>query len=155
MRIHMKKLLLLLLLPSLTFADGLPNKTLTPGSLNPDVTISNMKQTICVPKYSDTIRPSSYYTNKLKIKQLNEYGYADKNPKNYEEDHLVPLSIGGHPTDPRNLWPQPRLISNSAAKKDVFERWAHRAVCSGKVDLKTIQHYFANDWLAGYNHYIK
>lgn len=155
MRIHMKKLLLLLLLPSLTFADGLPNKTLTPGSLNPDVTISNMKQTICVPKYSDTIRPSSYYTNTLKIKQINEYGYADKNPQNYEEDHLIPLSIGGHPTDPRNLWPEPRLISNSAAKKDVFENWAHRAVCSGKVDLKTIQHYFANDWLAGYNHYIK
>ena len=151
----MKKLLLLLLLPSLTFADGLPNKTLTPGSLNPDVTIYNMKQTICVPNYSDTIRPSTYYTNKLKIKQMNEYGYADKNPKNYEEDHLVPLSIGGHPTDPRNLWPQPRLISDGATKKDVFERWAHRAVCKGLVDLPTIQNYFANDWLAGYNRYIK
>lgn len=155
MRIRMKKLLLLLLLPSLTFADGLPNKSLNPGLLNPNVTISNMKQTICVPNYSDTIRPPTSYTNKLKIKQINQYGYADKNPKNYEEDHLIPLSLGGHPTDPRNLWPEPRLISNGAAKKDVFENWAHRAVCSGKIDLQTIQNYFANDWLAGYNRYIK
>ena len=32
---------------------------------------------------------------------------------------------------------------------------AMSAVCKGLVDLPTIQNYFANDWLAGYNRYIK
>ncbi len=36
-----------------------------------------------------------------------EYGYADRNPAHYQEDHLVPLELGGAPRDPRNLWPQP------------------------------------------------
>src|SRR3954447_16464956 len=25
----------------------------------------------------------------------------------YQEDHLISLEIGGDPTDPRNLWPEP------------------------------------------------
>jgi hypothetical protein len=25
----------------------------------------------------------------------------------FQEDHLISLELGGHPTDPRNLWPQP------------------------------------------------
>ena len=25
----------------------------------------------------------------------------------YQEDHLISLELGGHPTDPRNLWPEP------------------------------------------------
>ena len=28
-------------------------------------------------------------------------------PSDYQEDHLVSLELGGHPTDPRNLWPEP------------------------------------------------
>jgi hypothetical protein len=27
--------------------------------------------------------------------------------QDYHEDHLVPLCVGGHPIDSRNLWPQP------------------------------------------------
>jgi hypothetical protein len=28
------------------------------------------------------------------------------NPKDYEEDHLISLELGGAPRDPKNLWPQ-------------------------------------------------
>ena len=34
--------------------------------------------------------------------------YADTNPiSDYEEDHLIPLELGGSPTSPLNLWPEP------------------------------------------------
>jgi hypothetical protein len=152
----MKKLLLVaLLLPSLACADGLPNAKLTAGALNPNVTTGNIKSTICVPNYTATIRPSSYYTNKLKLKQIKEYGYVDKDPKHYEEDHLIPLSVGGATSDPANLWPEPRYGVNHAAKKDVLEAWAHRAVCKGTLNLKVAQDMFATDWVAGYNKYIR
>jgi len=26
---------------------------------------------------------------------------------NYEEDHFIPLEVGGNPEDPGNLWPEP------------------------------------------------
>jgi hypothetical protein len=38
----------------------------------------------------------------LKRQQIREYGYADRHLGAYEEDHLIPLSIGGAPYDPRN-----------------------------------------------------
>ena len=37
---------------------------------------------------------------KSRTEQMREYGDADTNPKDYEEDHLIPLEIGGNPTDP-------------------------------------------------------
>ena len=76
-------------------ASGLPDPVLTPGAINLNVTQENIQQTVCVKGYTKTIRPPVYYTNKLKKQQIREYGYADMNPKHYEEDHLIALSIGG------------------------------------------------------------
>jgi hypothetical protein len=152
----MRKLLLLLLFPILAQAEtGLPDSKLTPGALNPNVTLQNMNQTICVPNYTKTIRPSSSYTNKLKKKQIAQYNYIDTDPTHYEEDHLIPLSLGGAPSDPANLWPQPRAGVNGAGKKDILESWAHRQVCKGKLDLGVAQRFFAGNWLSGYDYYIK
>jgi hypothetical protein len=80
-----------------------PDPNCTPGALNPDVTQENIAQTICVPGYTRTIRPPASYTSQLKVRQIVEYGYEDTNPADYEEDHFIPLELGGHPTDPRNL----------------------------------------------------
>lgn len=52
-------------------------------------------------------RPSSSYTSALKIRQIRDLGYTDTNPADYEEDHLVQLSLGGDPRSESNLWPQP------------------------------------------------
>ena len=35
-----------------------------------------------------------------------EYGETGS-PSDYQEDHLISLELGGNPTDPRNLWPEP------------------------------------------------
>jgi hypothetical protein len=63
------------------WAADLPNPSVTPGATNPAVNQGDIDQTICIRGYTKTIRPSAYYTNRLKKVQLAQYGYADRNPK--------------------------------------------------------------------------
>src|SRR6184192_1761749 len=69
---------------------------LTPGVLNTDVTPATIRSTICVPGWTRTIRPSTDYTNDLKLEQMRSYG-ARRGPADYQEDHLISLELGGHP----------------------------------------------------------
>ncbi|HLX31882.1 MAG TPA: hypothetical protein VKR79_03820, partial [Gaiellaceae bacterium] len=46
----------------------------TPGVLNPDVTQTNIRTTICRTGWTRTVRPPVSYTNDLKRRQLREYG---------------------------------------------------------------------------------
>src|SRR5437016_11891368 len=94
--------------------NGLPDSICTPGVADPRVTQANILTTICVSGYTTKVRPSTAYTNALKVEQIRAYGYADTNPTDYEEDHLIPLELGGHPTDPKNLWPEPLGGANAA-----------------------------------------
>lgn len=70
------------------FASDLPNPSLTPGTIDPSITKENIQSTVCVKGYTKTVRPPASYTNTLKKRQMRQYGYADTNPKHYEEDHL-------------------------------------------------------------------
>ncbi|MBV6700489.1 hypothetical protein [Kitasatospora aureofaciens] len=128
----------------------LPDPTCTPGATNPDVTQATIDDTICVPGYSTSIRPPSSYTTKLKIQQIAEYGYADTDTSSYEEDHFIPLSLGGHPTDPHNLWPQPQYPTGpngqTSRDKDTVEYKLYRAVCNHQVDLVPAQQAIVTDW---------
>jgi hypothetical protein len=124
---------------------GEPDPTLTPGALNPDVTQANIGSTVCMQGWTATIRPSAEYTHDLKIRQIAEYGYSDTRLSSYEEDHLVPLSIGGAPSDPRNLWPEPITISLDDGRpvgadvKDALEDTLVGRVCSGAMSLADAQ----------------
>jgi len=138
----------------LAMAGDLPDKRLTTGYINPEVTQENIHSTVCVKGYSKSIRPPSYYTNKLKKRQLAEYGYADSNPQHYEEDHLIPLSIGGSPDHPKNLWPQPRQSEWNAEKKDRLEFKIYRLVCEGKVPLDEARQAMAENWIEAYKRYM-
>ncbi len=124
----------------------LPDSTCTPGTTNPNVTPSTIGSTICVDGWTKTIRPPVSYTDHLKIQQIAEYGYADTSPADYEEDHLIALSLGGHPTDPHNLWPEPRYGSPNAADKDKIENYLRAQVCAGKMPLVEAQKGIATDW---------
>jgi hypothetical protein len=84
-----------------------PDPAITPGVPNPDVTQATIQQTICVSHWTATIRPAPSYTDHLKVQQLQAARYKDKSPAHYEEDHLISLELGGHPRDPKNLWPEP------------------------------------------------
>ena len=98
-----------LLLTALTHCGGdggsgeqavLASATLTPGALNPDVTQATIATTICKHGWTGTVRPPSSYTSRLKVEQMAQYGLTGS-PSDYQEDHLVSLELGGHPTDPR------------------------------------------------------
>src|SRR5262245_58941588 len=95
----------------------------TPGVLNPDVTQATIKSTICTRGWTKTIRPPTSYTNALKVKQMREYGVGGRR-SDYQEDHLISLELGGHPTDPRNLWPEPYPTASEvdAIENDLNEK---------------------------------
>ena len=112
-------------------ADG----TRTPGVLNPDVTQATIRTTICVRGWTKTIRPPTSYTNALKAKQMREYGVGGS-LSGYQEDHLISLELGGHPTDPRNLWPEPYP---RASEVDSIENELNAKVCSGDLSLESAQ----------------
>ncbi|MFB6536432.1 hypothetical protein ACFCY8_17240 [Streptomyces noursei] len=124
----------------------LPDATCQPGAYNPDVTQSTIDSTICVPGWTKTVRPPVSYTTPLKIKQIAEYGYSDTDTADYEEDHLVPLELGGAPRDPKNLWPEPRYGNEPAASKDSVENKLKTAVCNGTVQLDAARSAIATDW---------
>jgi len=124
----------------------LPDPVCTPGATNPDVTPDTIGSTICVPGWTKTIRPPMSYTDALKVQQIAEYGYGDTATADYEEDHLVSLELGGSPTDPRNLWPEPHYGSPNAANKDQVENYLKAQVCAGKRALADVQRGIATDW---------
>ena len=104
--------------------------------------------------WTATVRPPSAYTSALKVAQIIEYGYTDRNPSDYEEDHLVPLELGGATRDPRNLWPQPRTATLpdgtevDADAKDGLEDALKGDVCAGTMELGAAQRAIAGDWVA-------
>lgn len=139
--------------PDIDSQYSLPNSVLTPGATNPDITPANFHEEICV-KGAQRYRPSASYTNGLKKKQLRDYGYQDTDVTHFEEDHLIPLSLGGHPRDPKNLWPEPWQGEWGAHKKDELERVLYHDACHGKIDLDTAQKAFSNNWIEAYRRYV-
>jgi hypothetical protein len=157
-----------------------PDPVATPGALNPAISFRNQATTICAASgwTTNVIRPPSALTTRLKREQLAARGWTIVNPLPtvatrrglgtipdvracvprsatlacYEEDHLVPLTLGGHPTAVENLWPQPIL---EARLKDRLEQTLHRRVCAGLVDLADAQRAIATDWHRAYRTFIE
>jgi hypothetical protein len=120
----------------------LPDPACTPGVPDPRVTQANLGTTICQSGYTRTVRPPVDYTERLKREGMVAYGFTDS-ISDHEEDHLIPLELGGSPDDPRNLWPQPGRSPNA---KDGVENQLHALVCSGRVTLAKAQAAIADDW---------
>jgi hypothetical protein len=109
--------------------------TRTPGVLNPDVTQSTIGSTICRRGWTSTVRPPTSYTSALKLRQMALYREAGP-PARYQEDHLISLELGGNPTDPRNLWPEPYPRASAV---DRIENELNAQVCSGALRLAEAQ----------------
>lgn len=149
----MKKLIfvVMMFLCNSVFAQAV--KVPVPGAINPAVTQDNIQTNICIPGFTKTIRPPASYTNKLKLKQMKDLGLTGT-PHDYEEDHLISLELGGNPTDPNNLWPEPWVGSENAHMKDQIENKLHKMVCAGQITLAEAQKDIATDWLGAYKKYI-
>jgi hypothetical protein len=66
---------------------------------------------------------------------MRAYGLGGS-PRDFQEDHLISLELGGHPTDPRNLWPEPYP---RASQVDRIENDLNAQVCSGALSLADAQ----------------
>ena len=73
-------------------------------------------------------------------------------PKPYgstlEIDHIVSLELGGS-NDPANLVPEQAAFASNAPGfhvKDLLENAVHKAVCSGKLSLRSAQQQIASNW---------
>jgi hypothetical protein len=146
-----------LLMPLCAWAgSSLPDRSMTPGAINPDVTAQTIDQTICVRGWTRSVRPGVRYTERLKKSQIRAYGYADTRPWQYEEDHLIPLDLGGSPDSPLNLWPEPHLGAGvfGSYAKDRLEARMVKLVCRHQLSLDRARAMMATDWVAAYRRYI-
>jgi hypothetical protein len=88
------------------FAAEVPDDRVTPGAIDPTVTQHNIDQTICARGWTRKIRPPESYTYRLKRAQLHRpsspYFIADADMRDFEEDHRVPLGLGGAPESCRD-----------------------------------------------------
>ena len=137
-------------------ASAEPNPALTPGALNPRVTQATIRSTICVPGFTRGIRPPEGYTERLKREGIRAYGYTDRRLRDYEEDHLISLELGGSPDSPRNLWPEPHHVIGGwgSYAKDRLENRLHRLVCGGRMPLAQAQYEISHDWIGAYRRYV-
>jgi hypothetical protein len=157
-----------------------PDSSKTPGFANPGITQDNIADNLCNPNWSTKrVRPPTSYTNPLKLTQMQQYGdtvsdptaacmLSSNNKGCYEEDHLISLENGGHPRDPRNLWPEPYKTqiggqTVGARQKDTVENYIHNAICfdvpghkshgtaaHSSMTLHRGQEILTGDWFACY-----
>ena len=111
--------------------------------INPQVTEANLGATICATGWMRTVRPPVQYTDRLKREQMAQLGLVGS-PADYEEDHRLPLELGGDPRAPHNLTPEPH---SSSSGKDQDENVFRHRVCSGEP-LKQAQSEFVAKWLS-------
>lgn len=144
----------LLLMSGLVSAASIrPNKTITPGDINPAVTQSNIADTICKTGWTATQRPDKYYSINIKRKQIKQYKYRDTAPAHYEEDHFISLELGGS-NAPANLWPERLAGKCGALIKDRIEDRLHKLVCNGTITLDQAQKEISTDWVKSYRDHI-
>jgi uncharacterized protein YraI len=94
--------------PGTLVGDGriYPNPQRTPGKADPTVTQNTIAKTICNKAWStESVRPSSSVTDKIKVQTMQAYGFTDA-ANHYELDHLISLQNGGCPDCVENLWPE-------------------------------------------------
>lgn len=125
--------------------DVLPDRTCTPGAIDPAVTQATIQRTICARGYTATVRPAESDTGRYKHESLAEYGMTYR--PTIEYDHLVPLELGGA-NSVSNLWPEPNTARAAGVNnpKDTVETALRDAVCGGRISLSAAQRAIATNW---------
>ena len=91
----------------------------------------------------------------MKAKLLHERSLPQTAAAQYELDHRIPLALGGHPRNLRNLELQPWDGEDSAKQKDKLERRLQVLVCREQLLLGDAQHVIFNDWRNAYRTFVK
>lgn len=111
-------------------------------SCTPGTRFRATAEEVCRPGWASEHR---HVSPALKRRVYLRYGIRRHAPYSYEVDHLVSLELGGD-NSVRNLWPEPYAGSHGARAKDKLENRLHKAVCHGKMSLRTAQRKIARDW---------
>ncbi len=85
-----------------------------------------------------------------------QYGCTDHRLRDYKEEHLISLEVGGSPTDPKNLWPEPHhtVGNGGSTTKDRRENKLHRMVCRHQISLAPAQAEETGNWIEAYKRYV-
>jgi hypothetical protein len=118
-------------------------------ALNPDVRPDTIARTICKSGWTASVRPPASYTDRLKREQMARWDLAGP-ASAWEEDHRMPLELGGAPRDPMNLSPEQPASPNA---KDHAEDALHQAVCVGQMPLEQARAIMRVQWLRPYPAY--
>lgn len=118
------------------------------ATLNPDVTPDTLGQTICRPGYSDTVRPSTSYTNPIKFRLMEQSGITREDAKAWALDHRLAIGLGGHPRALDNLQ---LLTRTENSRKSRIEAKMICYVCTGALPLHQAQAEVLEDWRAAYH----
>lgn len=127
----------------------LPDSQRTPGAVVPSITQGNIAGTICSAEYVSRQSPPPSL-KAAETRRIAGVLYPGGKPENFALDQLVPVSLGGAATDPRNLWLQPWTGENNSNDKDNLERLLQKMVCSGQLPLATAQQEIARNWIETY-----
>jgi len=124
----------------------LPDPDLTPGAVV-DVSLEEM----CEPGYAARVRHVDSAARKQAFRM---YGLSNVDRRDYELDHLIPLSLAGS-NDIKNIWPESRITEPwNAEVKDTLEDVLHREVCAGRVRLGNAQWAIRSHWIQAYRIYV-
>ena len=125
------------------------------GALNPDVAQDTIAQTICVPGYTKSVRPAADYASDVKRILMERAGMNSGTAQYYELDYVIPLALGGHPTDRQNFALQILEGKNGAKRKDRIEAKLQCLVCSGQVTIADAQREILTDWQGAYQRHAQ
>jgi hypothetical protein len=127
-----------------------PNPTLTPGAINPEITQSNIAQTICHKGWKTGTERDKTTSEAQKEKTYKSYNITPPphdtgQDQECELDHLISLENGGADSI-ENIWPQcgpdwptgPRvpLEQRYFKMKDAVENYVHNGICLNVPDAK-------------------
>lgn len=133
-------------------AHVIPDPSITPG-----VVATTEKSEVCgvVNRMTYSQRHRLSQTPETKRLVFASYGIPWADAGKYEDDHDVPLCLGGADTL-ENRWPQPRYGTWTAGMKDHLETLACSRVCHDMMPLAEAQAWFTGpDWREAYCREIK
>lgn len=147
-RLQLGILLTMLCLNSASHAESplQPDPQLTPGEA-----LTTDAAQICTPGYAKSVRDVPSATKRM-VYHL--YGIENRQPGEYEIDHLISLELGGS-NSIRNLWPQSFTTHPlNAHLKDALENKLHELICSGQLPVHEAQAAIAGNWVKAYEQFL-
>jgi hypothetical protein len=132
--------------PRLLPIQVLPDPVITPGEAQ-NISLAEVRKMGSSGSHLSSIPPE------VKRSVFLAYGLSP-DEKNYELDHLIPLSLGGS-NSAKNLWPHSRKGSFwTIDKKLTLEKRVYRLVCAGRLSLVSAREFVASDWPKAYRKYV-